>query len=472
MATYNASMNNYDDPERIQQMQTQMIAQNNSPATAATGQQRNNNNGLNYITGAGQASGDVSHYGQGSLVWGNDNSITRILNGNAYPVYVGEPKYQSIYNEYVSRYGLPQQVQQATIPQYEDVSNDEFYQEQLKNYQEIIDKLTSQQYQPVDVEAQVANTMDYEQAYDLAKQIIEPQYAENYQTAANTSAQNLARAGLYDSLYGQALASEAQQNVTRDMNSAIGTLALELQQMDYDQAMQLAQLMVNENQFGANYDQNNMSAAMSGTMNIINSLIDQASMRNDFALQQSALQLQQQAQDLERQYTIGQITQMEYENQLMQLEIEAQRMQNQAISVGGSGGSSGYRGSSGGGSSSSSSSYDPSVADMQRQLVAAGYDIAIDGIMGPATQAALNQYRGGGNNNTAGGNNRNIVNARDAGLVNTALSTSINQVLYGMAQRNASEAELDQYVGGWIERYPEAEDEIFNLLRWYRSQTA
>lgn len=458
MATYNASMNNYDDPERIQQMQTQMIAQNNSPATAATGQQSNNNNGLNYITGAGQASGDVSHYGQGSLVWGNDNSITRILNGNAYPVYVGEPKYQSIYNEYVSRYGLPQQVQQATIPQYEDVSKDEFYQEQLKNYQEIIDKLTSQQYQPVDVEAQVANTMDYEQAYDLAKQIIEPQYAENYQTAANTSAQNLARAGLYDSLYGQALASEAQQNVTRDMNSAIGTLALELQQMDYDQAMQLAQLMVNENQFGANYNQNNMSAAMSGTMNIINSLIDQASMRNDFALQQSALQLQQQAQDLERQYTIGQITQMEYENQLMQLEIEAQRMQNQAIAVGGNTGSGDYV------ASDTPSSYDPAVAEIQRELVAAGYNIVIDGIMGPATQDALNKYRGGGNNSTS------VPNAFDAGVIDKSIIGVINQVLHGLLERGASEDELNQYINGWIKSYPDVEEDIWNLVKWYDNQ--
>ena len=61
--------------------------------------------------------------------------------------------------------------------------------------------------------------MTYEQAYELAKRIIEPQYADTYQQTANAAAQNLNRAGLVDSLYGQALASEAQDRVTKDMNA-------------------------------------------------------------------------------------------------------------------------------------------------------------------------------------------------------------------------------------------------------------
>ena len=84
-------------------------------------------------------------------------------------------------------------------------------------------------------------------------------------------------------------------------------------------------------------------------MNLINSLIEQANAQNDFALQQASLQLQQRAQELERRYTEGQLTQMQYENEMMQLEIEAQRAKNKSVSVGGSGGSGGISDIIGGG---------------------------------------------------------------------------------------------------------------------------
>ena len=62
---------------------------------------------------------------------------------------------------------------------------------------------------------------------------------------------------------------------------------------------------------------------------------------------------------------------------------------------GGSSGSSGGGGSSsgGGGSSSGGSSYSSSTAQTQQMLKNAGYNIAVDGIWGPKTQAAWDDYQ-------------------------------------------------------------------------------
>lgn len=332
MATYKTGTG-YDDPEALTR-QVQSAAQAMSPAAS----------GNNNLYQAGNNSNTVSHYGQGDLTYNADTgAITRHLNGNSWQVNKGDSKYNDIYSEYVNRYGQPvsnpiPSYQENVVPEYNDISKDESYQEQIRYYQDLIDQMANQKYEPIDVEAQTAKVMTYEEAYELARRIIEPQYQQTYQNTANASAQNLEQAGLYDSLYGQALNAQAQQQVTADMNAAIESLALDLQQMDYDQVVRAVELMINENQYGAGYNQSGLTSAAQGTINLINSLLEQANMQNDFALQQASLQLQQRAQDLERRYIEGQLTQMQYENEMMQLEIEAQRAKNNSTSsVGGSG---------------------------------------------------------------------------------------------------------------------------------------
>lgn len=332
MATYKTGTG-YDDPEALTR-QVQSAAQAMSPAAS----------GNNNLYQAGNNSNTVSHYGQGDLTYNAaTGAITRHLNGNSWQVNKGDSKYNDIYSEYVNRYGQPvsnpiPSYQENVVPEYNDISKDESYQEQIRYYQDLIDQMANQKYEPIDVEAQTAKVMTYEEAYELARRIIEPQYQQTYQNTANASAQNLEQAGLYDSLYGQALNAQAQQQVTADMNAAIESLALDLQQMDYDQVVRAVELMINENQYGAGYNQSGLTSAAQGTINLINSLLEQANMQNDFALQQASLQLQQRAQDLERRYIEGQLTQMQYENEMMQLEIEAQRAKNNSTSsVGGSG---------------------------------------------------------------------------------------------------------------------------------------
>ena len=332
MATYKTGTG-YDDPEALTR-QVQSTAQAMSPAAS----------GNNNLYQAGNNSNTVSHYGQGDLTYNADTgAITRHLNGNSWQVNKGDSKYNDIYSEYVNRYGQPvsnpiPSYQENVVPEYNDISKDESYQEQIRYYQDLIDQMANQKYEPIDVEAQTAKVMTYEEAYELARRIIEPQYQQTYQNTANASAQNLEQSGLYDSLYGQALNAQAQQQVTADMNAAIESLALDLRQMDYDQVVRAVELMINENQYGAGYNQSGLTSVAQGTINLINSLLEQANMQNDFALQQASLQLQQRAQDLERRYIEGQLTQMQYENEMMQLEIEAQRAKNNSTSsVGGSG---------------------------------------------------------------------------------------------------------------------------------------
>ncbi len=94
-------------------------------------------------------------------------------------------------------------------------------------------------------------TMSFQEAVDLAQQVMKPQYQKAFRDSARAATQRLERAGLYDTLYGQALAADAQRDVASELNSAIYQLALRLSQASSDQALDLLKLAVSENQYGA-----------------------------------------------------------------------------------------------------------------------------------------------------------------------------------------------------------------------------
>lgn len=86
---------------------------------------------------------------------------------------------------------------------------------------------------------------------------------------------------------------------------------------------------------------------------------------------------------------------------------EAVRQYNTSngLSSTGGGGTGGGSGGSGGGGGNGGGAYDANTAAVQQQLKDAGYDIVVDGIWGPKTQAAYDDYNsgGGGNDNDTGG---------------------------------------------------------------------
>ena len=154
----------------------------------------------------------------------------------------------------------------------------------LENYYtQLAQSALENSYQPVVSSASAASaacdTLSFEDAVKMAEQVMTPQYSERYQEAAASAAQRLEKAGLYDTLYGQALSAEAENQVTQDLNTAIYTLALQLSQASEDQAMEMLSLAVKENQYGAEYNAEQRSEAISYLIKLL-----QMQQENELAL--------------------------------------------------------------------------------------------------------------------------------------------------------------------------------------------
>ena len=279
----------------------------------------------------------VTHYGQGTLTMDASGRITRDMgNGNAFFVDPGDEKYNSIYAEYLARNtATPKRVSYSP-----DTSNDTAINAQMQQLQSYIDQLANQQYTPISQDEYKADIMSYDEAYALAKQIVEPQYNSLYQQTATQAAENLERAGLHDSLYGQQLAAAAKNQVNQDMNAAIAQQALSLMDMSRQDALNWYQAAVNENQYGASYQQNAISTAASATNSLISNLLQQSRDRNDAALQAASLELQAQAQAIDAQLAASTISvnqaEIAYRNiqsQALQLEIQLAQQENQGSAV-------------------------------------------------------------------------------------------------------------------------------------------
>ena len=276
--------------------------------------------------------------------------------------------------------------QPVSIPEYQTPD----YADEIAALQQTIQELKNTTYSPVNQEEYMGDVLTYEQAYELAKSIIEPQYKTTFEQNAVNSAQNLEKAGLYDSLYGQALAAQSQNQLSDAMNSAIGSLSTELQGMSYNQAYQLLQSAISENQFGTSVRQNALSNAASMTANIISLLQNEAAARNDYAMQAASLQLEQQRQALENQYLAKQITGQQLDNQMRELELKAKQV---ASSYGIKSSSS----RSGSNSNANNGEYNE-IVSKQQAMKEAGYPVTVDGIWGSESQKYWELYQNGGSN--------------------------------------------------------------------------
>lgn len=143
--------------------------------------------------------------------------------------------------------------------------------ENVRKLQEMTRKISGSGYQPVvEIDNSAAlSTLSFEDALALAEQVMEPQYTSRYQQSAANAAQRLEQAGLYDTLYGQALAADAEQDITRDLNSAIYALALQLSSASREEALDLLRLAVDERQFGANYDAKQRESALNYLLKLL-----------------------------------------------------------------------------------------------------------------------------------------------------------------------------------------------------------
>lgn len=325
----------------------QKYAQSNSPAMPKQSTTTTS-------TAAGYGS-TVTNPGEGTLTMGQDGTITRTMaNGRSFYVNPNDEKYNSIYAEYMSNQQSNPVTATAQVPEYQapDTSALE------AQVQELTDRLANQTYTPPDQATYRDDILTNEEALTLANQLVAGKYDDLYKQTATNAAQNLERSGLYDSLYGQALAMSQENSVTNAKQQAVSDLAMQLVGQSRDEALSWYQQAVNESQFGANYQQNALSQAANMALNTINTIVNQAKYANDYALEKASLDIQAKAQALEMQYKNGVLNQMQLENELIKLETEAQRTANAAAAAKLTGGSGRSSGSSSGGSSGSGSIID------------------------------------------------------------------------------------------------------------------
>ena len=316
----------------------QKYAQDTAPGSAG---QRPNKTQPSYA-GSGST---VTNYGQGTLSYdSNTGRIIRTMpSGAQFYVDPSDEKYNSIYAEYVTNYGTPQKTQQPQATpddifeeMYAQSSKVPEYTEPAENkdltdlVMDLIGQLQNNTYQPPDTSNILNNVMSYDEAYELATSILTPQYKGLYDQAAVNSAQNLDRAGLINSLYGQQLQANARNEVSDRLMAAIPQLALELQGSDRDWAKTLLQNVVDENRYAFEATNKQLTSSASAALSLIDSIADQAARKYDYQVSRAAQQLKNQAQLLEAQYKVGELTQQQLDTEMQRLQLEAQRLEIQA----------------------------------------------------------------------------------------------------------------------------------------------
>lgn len=296
---------------------------------------------------AGQGN-KVTNYGEGELSFDpKTGSVTRSLNGRSYYVNKGDEKYNSIYDEYVKRYGSPVNPQVVTETAINDTANLEvpkYTEPDMSKWDSTVDDVLAsldRKYSPVDPNRYMGDVMTMDDALALATQLLDPNYTAARERSLNSAYANLDRAGLYNSLYGQNLAMSADNQLAAQQQQAINDLALSLVNQDRERAMQLYRSAIDENQFAANYRQSGLSTSLSASMQMIDSLLNRARAQNNADMEAAGLELEKQAQVLDAQYRAGLLTNSELQNQLLELQIKAMETELANGGTGGGGGGSG-----------------------------------------------------------------------------------------------------------------------------------
>ena len=98
--------------------------------------------------------------------------------------------------------------------------------DQLENYYLKLLEQTVSSASPVSTAA--GGVISLKDAVKMADQALAPGYTAAYRQAADAAAQRLDKAGLYDTVYGQALAERAENEVSDKLNAVVYQLALDL----------------------------------------------------------------------------------------------------------------------------------------------------------------------------------------------------------------------------------------------------
>lgn len=337
----------------------QAVAQATSPATAATGQTKQ----TSYQSGAVNPNGttNVTNKGQGQLTYDNGSGrlVRTMPNGSAWYVDPTDAKYAELYQEYYNGTGQDPRglytgsaASGAGMMQSAATSNDAYIREimnlsnalanaQTPAYQapdtsaqkamldQYLAQLGSIEYNPVDYDQYMSKAGSLDEYYQQALDVLNPRYQSKYMDAYNKSVQNLLRAGLYDTVYGQSLMNQQQNAVTEALNADAAEMGQNLYQKALDRAYQAYQSAVQENQFGASFKQQNLTESGQLTMNYIGLLNDEAAAVNDYNMQAYLAKMQQYTGAIDAAYKAGNLTSAEYENMMNAAKIELSKVEQQ-----------------------------------------------------------------------------------------------------------------------------------------------
>lgn len=338
--------NLYSSGNKNSTSMAQQTAQATNPASAAWGQAPPDS--PTYQNGAVKSNGSttLSHPGQG--VQSYDPRTGRVVktmpNGVSYYVDPSAEAYAAAYRDYFDTTGQDPRgmfpgaiamgkgmeasaansnaqfingVQQATNmllgtppPAYNPA--DTAQQQALVNG--YIQQLGSNPYTPVDRNeyfGRVGTVDDYvQQAIDA----LTPGYQKQYQQAYDIAAQNLDKAGLFNSLAGQALLEQQRNAVTDALMAEAGTMGLDLRQRAYDEAAAEYQAAINESQYGHSSRQQSLQQAGSMMMDYIGLLNDEAKNANDYNMQSYMAQIEQYVSAIDGYYKAGVLSDAQFEH--------------------------------------------------------------------------------------------------------------------------------------------------------------
>ncbi|MBO4556507.1 MAG: hypothetical protein J5706_07075 [Elusimicrobiales bacterium] len=334
----------------------QQVAQATSPASAAWGQTGNGTTTMNNGNG-----NTVTNAGQGTLSY--DPSTGRVIrtmpDGRSWYVDPDAGKYNQIYQEYYNTTGNdPRGLYTgsaaigAGMMQSAATSNDAYIQQimnlsnalanaQAPAYQapdtsaqkamldQYLSQLGSIEYNPVDYDQYMSRAGTLDEYYQQAMDVLNPRYQSQYRDAYNKSANNLGKAGIFNSLAAQALMAQQQNAVTEALNADAAEMGQNLYQKALDRAYQAYQSAVQENQFGASFKQQNLTESGQLTMSYIGLLNDEAKNVNDYNMQAYLGKMQQYVNAIDGYYQAGALTSAEYENMMNAAKIELSKVEQQ-----------------------------------------------------------------------------------------------------------------------------------------------
>ena len=154
------------------------------------------------------------------------------------------------------------------LPQLGSMANSDLAQQQFNYYQQA--------------------ALSYDEALPLARQYLQGQYTAAAADSAEAASQRLDRAGIYDSLYGQALAMDAEQNAWQAVDQEAAELAAQLVGFNRQQALDLLQL--NQNAYDMQFKA--AESSMNYILRIIQQLAAQAASERDDAARQGLWEIE------------------------------------------------------------------------------------------------------------------------------------------------------------------------------------